>query len=116
MQTETFSTAIGHFDSLFTHFQELKAPISKTHISKLSLRTLQLVAPHLISPQCAKVYADWLENETILHKDEITRARVIHIIEKLEQDRALRLNQDRGIPSHLAHTARSSGSSNNRTN
>ena len=31
VMTETFSTAVGRFNSLFTHFQELKSPISNIH-------------------------------------------------------------------------------------
>ena len=59
-QHEPFSTPIARFDSLYSHLSELKAPISKTELSRLRLQALKLITPYLISNGAARIYGDWL--------------------------------------------------------
>ena len=73
-QNENFSNAVARFDSLYSHLSEPKAPISKNELSRLSLQTLKLITPYLLSNGAAKIYGDWLQSELSLDR-EINRDR-----------------------------------------
>ena len=61
--TENFAKTVNRFDSLYTHFAHLKAPITGQELSRLSLNTLKQITPHLVHPKTAKTYGEWLEAE-----------------------------------------------------
>ena len=102
-QTEPFSKAVARFDSLYSHLSELKAPIYKNELSSLSLQTLKLVTPYLLSNGAAKIYGDWLQSELSLNR-EVTRDRIVQCVIHLENNDKFKLDRDRGIPHHLAAT------------
>ena len=54
-QSEPFNAAVARFDSLNSHLSELKAPISKNELARLSLQTLKLITPYLLSNGAAKI-------------------------------------------------------------
>ena len=91
-QHEPFTTAIARFDSLYSHLSELKAPISKTELSRLSLQTLKLITPYLISNGAVRLYGDWLQSELSLDR-EVNRDRIIQCV------------PNQVIPAFLANTS-----------
>ena len=94
-QHEPFSTAVARFDSLYSHLSELKAPISNNALSRLSLQTLKLITPYLISNGAAKIYGDWLQSELSLDR-EVNRDRIIQCVLKLENNDKFKLDRNRG--------------------
>ena len=100
-QHEPFSTAVARFDSLYSHLSELKAPISKNELSRLSLQTLKLITPYLISNGSATIYRDCLQSKLSLDR-EVNRDRIIQCVLKLENNDKSKLDQNRGITYHLA--------------
>ena len=95
--------AVARFDSLYSHLSELKAPISKNELSRLSLQTLKLITQYLLSNGVAKIYGDWLQSELSLDR-EVTRDRIVKCVIRLENNDKFKLDRYWGISHHLAAT------------
>ena len=80
--TEGFAHTVNRFDSLYTHFAQLKKPINGIELSRLSINTLKQITPYLVHPKTAKIYGEWSEQE-ILYNRLITRESIINTINTL---------------------------------
>ena len=63
---EPFATNVNKFDSIYSHFVLFKAPINGKELARLSIPTLKLITPHLVSPGISTSVEDKCSKKNLL--------------------------------------------------
>ena len=100
---EPFRAALTRFESCYHFYLQLDCPIKAEQINDISLATLRSITPYLLSPKCANLYGDWLQDCTKMGTT-VTKDSIIKVVSKLETNPELQLTQPANLPPFLATT------------
>ena len=100
---EPFGAALTQFDSCYHFYLQFDCPIKAEEITSISLATLRSITPYLLSPKCANLYGDWLQDCTKM-STPITKDSIIKTVSKLETNPELQLTAPKSLPPFLATT------------
>ena len=100
---EPFGAALTQFDSCYHFYLQFDCPIKAEEITSISLATLRSITPYLLSPKCANLYGDWLQDCTKM-STPVTKDSIIKTVSKLETNPELLLTAPKSLPPFLATT------------
>ena len=104
---EPFGAALTRFDSCYHFYLQLDFSIKAEEITSISLTKLLSITPYLLSPKCANLYGDWLQDCTKMGTT-VTKDSIIKVVSKLEANPELQLTAPTNLPPFLATTLNAS--------